>query len=61
MDYVAKYIEKDKNLDSLIDKLIKRLKDGIHIAEARNISYALTYIPFKESSFKLLIENSMFY
>ncbi len=58
MDYIVALIEKDKHLESLVEKLCHRFQATSSHRQWRDLSYCLSLFPsFSEKAIKKLIEN----
>lgn len=49
-------MDKDKNIENIAEKLLKRLKDEIGMEEIINISYTLSVLNIRELSLRKIIE-----
>ncbi|EAL60491.1 condensin-2 complex subunit D3 [Dictyostelium discoideum AX4] len=61
LKYLFSFIEKDKQSETLIDKLLQRFKTSKSISESQNISFCLQLLNYNDKSLKKLIEHFKLY
>jgi len=61
MKFLFEFINKDKQAESLIEKLCHRFKATRERNQWRNLAYCLTLLPYSEKGFKKIYENFSFY
>jgi hypothetical protein len=54
---VYQYLEKDKNLENITDKLMRRLKEEIGEEEIKNVTYTLSILNIRELSLRKILEG----
>jgi len=58
MKYLFSFIEKDKQAESLVEKLCHRLKTAADSSQARNLAYCLSLLNYNDKALKKLNEMS---
>ncbi|EFA84988.1 condensin-2 complex subunit D3 [Heterostelium album PN500] len=61
LKFMFSFITKDRQNESLIERIVQRFKTAQNITEAQNISYCLQILPFTENALKKLLENFKVY
>ena len=62
MRYIFKFIEKEKQAESIVEKLCQRFRLSEDARQWRDVAFCLSLLPFKsERSVKKLIEGLPFY
>lgn len=57
MKYLLQFIQKDKQAESLVEKLCHRFRATRTDRQWRDLSYCLSVLPYNEKAFKKLMEN----